>query len=281
MASLCLSLLLLFALGSRTGALNVVVETAEEECFYEFLVKGVDLRGSFLVASGGFMDINCEVKGPGDAVLYSVERQTEGHFDIVAADSGEYSVCFSNKASSMVAKSVSFSIHSGAGLPENDVAKKGASWGSSAMDAAMVDRRRRRRSSLSCAKQLSLSFGNQKHNDENVPESRICLVSGERRTNRFDFVYRCIFCPPNTEHLSPLETSVMDLSESLMNVQEEQKFFKARERAHRDSTLCTPPAPPPRPSTRWCGAPAQGGAGHLSSSLQTFVAAPKLLRGRN
>merc|ERR1712046_74294 len=110
-------------------------------------------------------DISVEVKGPGDISAYKVERQTDGHFDIVAADSGEYSVCFSNKASNSVAKSVSFSIHSGAGLPENDVAKE--------------------------------------------------------------------------EHLSPLESSVMELSESLMNVQEEQKFFKARERAHRDTTEST------------------------------------------
>ena len=50
-------------------------------------------------------------------------------------------------------------------------------------------------------------------------------------------ILRSLRFPTNKEHVTPLETSIMELSESLMNVQEEQKFFKSREHTHRDSKL--------------------------------------------
>ena len=121
MAVLRPAVLLLCAFAA--SALNVAVDVGGEECFYEELIKDIAVRGSFLVASAQ-ADIDCRVKSPSGATLYSVDRQTEGHFDIAATTSGEHSVCFANKGSSG-RQTVSFSIHTGVGLPESAVAKQG------------------------------------------------------------------------------------------------------------------------------------------------------------
>ena len=123
MAGIVLRLAVLLHCAFVASALNVAVDVGGEECFYEELIKDIAVRGSFLVASAQ-ADIDCRVKSPSGATLYSVDRQTEGHFDIAATTSGEHSVCFANKGSSG-RQTVSFSIHTGVGLPESAVAKQG------------------------------------------------------------------------------------------------------------------------------------------------------------
>jgi len=92
----------------------VAVKPDEEVCFFEDLTSGEQMRGSYQVIEGGYLDIDL-------AVIYSrtqakvVEqfRQEEGTFEFEASEAGRYKVCFGNRLSTNAVKKVQFSIHAG------------------------------------------------------------------------------------------------------------------------------------------------------------------------
>lgn len=51
--------------------------------------------------------------GPQGGQLYTASRETQGHFNILAPQTGEYKVCFSNRLSTSAEKVVSFRLHHG------------------------------------------------------------------------------------------------------------------------------------------------------------------------
>lgn len=124
MLVLCLLLSLIASASSLTFELNA----HREQCFYEEVKAGVRVLGSYMVSEGGLMDVDVTVKGPGDKVLFSKEKEGEGRFTFNAETDGEYSFCFSNKMSSVTKKIVSFTIEIGEGdvvSPKGELAKQG------------------------------------------------------------------------------------------------------------------------------------------------------------
>lgn len=158
------ALLLLGALGSA-AALTFTIEPNKEECFFEEINKGEKVSTTFQVASGGFLDIDVKLLDPRDQKVFVKERETEGRFPFTAEYDGLYSLCFSNKMSTLTPKTVSFNFHVGIATTAHEVAHK--------------------------------------------------------------------------EHLTPLELTIVQLSEGLYNVQDEQKYMRVRERVHRNTTEST------------------------------------------
>jgi len=96
------SLALLFASAS---ALNFQILADSSKCAYEFARKHQKAIGMYEVASGGFLDVNFEVKAPSGKVVLSHTKRTEGKFDFVSEEEGLYEFCFGN-AGNVAAKGV-------------------------------------------------------------------------------------------------------------------------------------------------------------------------------
>jgi hypothetical protein len=65
-----------------------------------------------------------QIFGPQGEAHYSVQRQKQGAFTVVAQVSGAYRLCFSNRMSTLTEKTVAFSVHKGDKLYQ-DIAKQG------------------------------------------------------------------------------------------------------------------------------------------------------------
>ena len=87
--------------------------------------KDNKLAGSFQVLSGGMLDVDAAVYGPGGETHYSVQRQKSGTFQVMAPSAGFYKFCLSNKMSTITDKTVAFTLHTGDDL-FRDIAKQGA-----------------------------------------------------------------------------------------------------------------------------------------------------------
>lgn len=96
---------------SCVQGLTFKVEAHKEECLYDQVEKvGVKVMVQYQVTAGGFLDIDLHVYAPGDVLIHSVERESEGKFTFVASHSGQFKFCFSNKMSTLTPKTVSFKI---------------------------------------------------------------------------------------------------------------------------------------------------------------------------
>ena len=104
-------------------SLNVYVRPNEAECFFESLTRGEKMLTSFIVQSGGYLDIDITVTDPANKVLYEAERQREDTFQFKASLDGAHRLCFSNSMSMVSAKVVSFHIYSGGALVHADAAR--------------------------------------------------------------------------------------------------------------------------------------------------------------
>lgn len=111
------------------AAFTMVVAANTEQCFFEDLEENGKLQGSFEVLAGGFLDLDCSVHGPGGSVHYTVQREKEGRFLMLAPSKGTYKVCFGNKMPSAADKTVSFALHQGDSQLSQQLAKKGACCG--------------------------------------------------------------------------------------------------------------------------------------------------------
>ena len=123
------------ALATAASAIDITVPSGkiDSECFIERIEANNKLTGSFEVISGGFLDIDMDVRtctepkrnagitppppsqinGPNGAQLYTATRETQGHFNILAPMEGDYQICFSNRLSTSAEKVVSFRLHQG------------------------------------------------------------------------------------------------------------------------------------------------------------------------
>eukprot|EP00741_Cyanophora_paradoxa_P022552 tig00000248_g21777.t1 len=103
--------LLLLALAAVASAISFSIEPQREECFYQEVNANVKVSGSFHVSSGGMLDIDMKIMSPTDKVLYQIEKQSEGKFAFSAETTGTYKICFSNRMSTLTAKTVTFSFN--------------------------------------------------------------------------------------------------------------------------------------------------------------------------
>jgi len=158
LAALCL-------LSTSAFAMVTTVAPHGQQCFSETAVSGEKMHCSFMVTSGGFLDINVRIYNPDGSIVFENDREMEGALTFVTQKDGVYKFCFDNNMSTVTSKEVSFDIHVGRALTAHGVAKK--------------------------------------------------------------------------EHFTPLENSVLILSEGLKNVLNEQKYYTTRERACRDTNEST------------------------------------------
>lgn len=92
-----------------------------EDCFYEELLKGTDVGFSFQVTSGGALDIDVVVTGPGDDVLYGAKGDKYGKYFFVAHIKGTYKFCFSNQMSTVTTKKVDVTMQIGKQRTEEEI----------------------------------------------------------------------------------------------------------------------------------------------------------------
>jgi len=102
--------ILLWSLLSLSEGVIFSVPAHNTECFYEQLEVGHDVRITYFVTQGGNNDIDFEVLSPGGTVIYSATREREGKFFFIAEKQGKHSFCFSNRMSTLTAKTVSLSL---------------------------------------------------------------------------------------------------------------------------------------------------------------------------
>jgi hypothetical protein len=89
------------------------IDAHEEVCYFDRVSSGTKLGLTFEVVEGGFLDIDVQITGPDDKVIYSGERESSGKYTVAAHMDGVYKYCFSNKMSSMTPKTVMFSMDVG------------------------------------------------------------------------------------------------------------------------------------------------------------------------
>jgi len=78
---------------------------------------------SYLVAAGGFLDIDVKVSGPDNKIVYEVDREKEGSFQFIANAAGVYKFCFGNTMSTVTGKTLGFHIYVGNAISHHDAAK--------------------------------------------------------------------------------------------------------------------------------------------------------------
>ncbi|GAN03151.1 copii-coated vesicle protein [Mucor ambiguus] len=92
-------------------AMSIDIQPHENECFYEELEKGDKLSVTFQVGQGGNLDIDFWISDPDDNVLVSTTKKTQSSKSVTANTAGRYTYCFSNKISTVSAKSVNFNAN--------------------------------------------------------------------------------------------------------------------------------------------------------------------------
>ncbi|VDD75852.1 unnamed protein product [Mesocestoides corti] len=97
----------------KSDAYFVTLDANAEECFYDRAKPGDRLTLFFEVSVGGFYDINVKFTAPDGKVLYSVEKESSGHFSLTANMEGKYTYCFDNKMSTVTPKTVLFALEKG------------------------------------------------------------------------------------------------------------------------------------------------------------------------
>lgn len=98
------------------GGLAVQVGPGLTKCFYEDAPgAGVKMFLHYMVNSGGSLDIDCQVTGPDNKLIWSAERDTENRVLFKSRVPGMHSFCFLNRMSTVTPKVVSFSVMVGDG----------------------------------------------------------------------------------------------------------------------------------------------------------------------
>jgi len=109
---LFLSFIILLSLKSTLGY-YVIVDAHSDECFFEKLTSGTKLLLTFEVIEGGFLDIDVKITGPDQKEVYRGDRESSGKTTFSAHSDGIYTLCFSNKMSTMTPKMVMFTLDVG------------------------------------------------------------------------------------------------------------------------------------------------------------------------
>lgn len=89
-----------------------VVDALGVECFFEKVSgPGIVVGVPFEVIEGGFLDIDMELYGPDGEIVFSKERTSGEKLAVASTKEGNYTVCFSNKMSTITPKVIMFSIN--------------------------------------------------------------------------------------------------------------------------------------------------------------------------
>jgi len=208
---LAVLLAICFAFRGANG-FTMMVDGGVQECFMEDLLLNGKLQGSFEVVAGGSMTISCKITGPGGAVHYAVNEETDGSFLLLAPTEGTYRVCFDNRVDSS-GKTLNFMLHDGGSAFTTQLAKKGT---------------------LSASGAGVCSCGRNKGGCVGLFVPTLFCVGSSEFTRVVDRTLGW-FLP--SEHVTPLEEGINELSVGVIQLQDEQRYMRARERAHRDSTL--------------------------------------------
>ncbi|XP_021958866.2 transmembrane emp24 domain-containing protein 7 isoform X2 [Folsomia candida] len=92
-------------------AFTVTILAWREECFYEFLTPSdLPVTFSYLVITGGRLDVNVAVAAPGGELIYMEYLARQDTYDLPVDTSGIYKFCFSNKFSWITEKLVYFGL---------------------------------------------------------------------------------------------------------------------------------------------------------------------------
>lgn len=113
MSSLWLSAVLLCLaamLNKQANAYFITVDAHSEECYFDRALAGTKLGLTFEVVEGGFLDIDVQITGPDNKVIYKGDRETNGKYTFATHMDGIYKYCFSNKMSTMTPKIIMFSM---------------------------------------------------------------------------------------------------------------------------------------------------------------------------
>ena len=96
---------------SSTTALFVDIPYGDEQCVREMVSQGANIVGSYVVESGGYMEGDAVVTDAAGKALYEAQRRKEDHFQLVAREHGEITLCFGNTKGDRSAKVVEFHLH--------------------------------------------------------------------------------------------------------------------------------------------------------------------------
>lgn len=109
---------------SVSAAINFDIAPGKEECFFEEVHEGTQIKGAYAVTQGSHMDIDVQIFNPRGNVIYNAKRDGEGKFQMKADSDGTYKFCFSNKMSTISHKTVKLIITTGETLDLSKLAKK-------------------------------------------------------------------------------------------------------------------------------------------------------------
>lgn len=119
---LSLSCATAYAAAGASSALTVRVNPSREECFYDTVqASSVKVFLHFAVVSGGELDIDANVFGPDNQVIWETEKSREARVLFKSKMPGLHKFCFSNKMSTVTTKTVSFHVQIGDTLQTDTV----------------------------------------------------------------------------------------------------------------------------------------------------------------
>lgn len=117
-------LALTLALIHVAHAINFDIAPGKEECFFEEVHQGTQIKGAYAVTQGSHMDIDVQIFNPRNNVIFNAKRDGEGKFQMKADSDGTFRFCFSNKMSTISHKTVKLIITTGEPLDLSKLAKK-------------------------------------------------------------------------------------------------------------------------------------------------------------
>ena len=88
--------------------LSVIIDAGHRECFFQQLLRGMNIETDFQVLSGGDLDISYWISSPSNRVVFTDLRKQGGQAHFTTEETGEYRFCFDNSYSRFSYKLVFF-----------------------------------------------------------------------------------------------------------------------------------------------------------------------------
>lgn len=101
----------------RAGELTFELPDNEKQCFHENIDKDVKCTLEFQVITGGNYDVDLELTGPNNQILYKDVKKQYDSFTWTTEMKGDYRFCFSNEFSTFTHKVVYFDFQVGEDEP--------------------------------------------------------------------------------------------------------------------------------------------------------------------